>query len=177
MLNTIFIVWLFRIEGAGNLHLPVAKINLYYGDKGEKGGIVRTTMMETVFIMSTMILLNSIFTVWLFWSEGAGNLSSLFWVMVKSQQKAVVKLSNACGLGERILHVVMWEMGHSDRREHHKPGGWKSHPLTLVCTFSMSTFLKISKGWCGLTNGIQFINKFKWQEIFSVVGDALICHH
>ena len=94
MLNTIFIVWLFRIEGAGNLHLPVAKINLYYGDKGEKGGIVRTTMMETVFIIiiSTMILLNSIFTVWLFWSEGAGNLSSLFWVMGKSQQKAVVKL-------------------------------------------------------------------------------------
>ena len=102
MLNTIFIVWLFWIEGAGNLHLPVAKINLYYGDKGEKGGIVRTTMMETVFIMSTMILLNSIFTVWLFWSEGAGNLSSLFWVMVKSQQKAVVKLLNACGLRERI---------------------------------------------------------------------------
>jgi len=32
---------------------------------------------------------------------------------------------------------------------------------------------------CGLTNGIQFVNKFKWQEIFSVVGqylDALICH-
>ena len=58
MLNTIFIVWLFQIEGAGNLHLPVAKINLYYGDKGEKGGIVRTTLMETVFIMSTMILLN-----------------------------------------------------------------------------------------------------------------------
>ena len=111
MLNTIFIVWLFRIEGAGNLHLPVAKINLYYGDKGEKGGIVRTTMMETVFIMSTMILLNSIFTVWLFWSEGAGNLSSLFWVMVKSQQKAVVKLLNACGLRERILHMVMWGLG------------------------------------------------------------------
>ena len=37
MLNTIFIVWLFRIEGAGNLHLPVAKINLYYGEKGKKG--------------------------------------------------------------------------------------------------------------------------------------------
>jgi len=107
MLNTIFIVWLFRIEGAGNLHLPVAKINLYYGDKGEKGGIVRTTMMETVFIMSTMILLNSIFTVWLFWSEGAGNLSSLFWVMGKSQQKAVVKVLNACGLRERILDMVI----------------------------------------------------------------------
>ena len=33
---------------------------------------------------------------------------------------------------------------------------------------------------CGLTNGIQFVDKFKWQEIFSVVGqylDALICHH
>ena len=33
---------------------------------------------------------------------------------------------------------------------------------------------------CGLTNGIQFVNKFKWQEIFSVVGqylDALICYH
>ena len=32
---------------------------------------------------------------------------------------------------------------------------------------------------CGLTNGIQLVNKFKWQEIFSVVGqylDALICH-
>ena len=100
MLNTIFIVWLFQIEGAGNLHLPVAKINLYYGD-----------MMETVFIMSTMILLNSIFTVWLFWSEGAGNLSSLFWVMVKSQQKAVVKLLNACGLRERILHMVMCGLG------------------------------------------------------------------
>ena len=111
MLNTIFIVWLFQIEGAGNLHLPVAKINLYYGNKGEKGGIVRTTMMETVFIMSTMILLNSIFTVWLFWSEGAGNLSSLFWVMVKSQQKAVVKLLNACGLRERILHMVIWGLG------------------------------------------------------------------
>ena len=108
MLNTIFIVWLFRIEGAGNLHLPVAKINLYYG---EKGGIVRTTMMETVFIMSTMILLNSIFTVWLFWSEGAGNLSSPFWVLVKSQQKAVVKLLNACGLRERIPHMVIWGMG------------------------------------------------------------------
>ena len=147
MLNTIFIVWLFWIKGAGNLHLPVAKINLYYG---EKGGIVRTTVMETVFIMSTMILLNSIFTVWLFWSEGAGNLSSLFWVMVKSQQKAVVKLLNACGLRERILHMVMCGLtiGYSDRREHHKPGGWKSHPLTctLVCTFSMSTFLKILKG-------------------------------
>ena len=38
-------------------------------------------------------------------------------------------------------------------------------------------FLKVL---CGLTNGIQFINKFKWQEIFSVVGqylDALICHY
>jgi len=23
---------------------------------------------------------------------------------------------------------------------------------------------------CGLTIGIQFVNKFKWQEIFSVVG-------
>ena len=28
-------------------------------------------------------------------------------VMVKSQQKAVVKLLNACGLRERILHMVM----------------------------------------------------------------------
>ena len=112
MLNTIFIVWLFQIEGAGNLHLPVAKINLYYGEKGGIN-IVRTTVMETVFIMYiyTMILLNSIFTVWLFWSEGAGNLSSLFWVMVKSQQKAVVKLLNACGLRERLLHMVMWGLG------------------------------------------------------------------
>jgi len=50
-----------------------------------------------------MILLNSIFTVWLFWSEGA--------VMVKSQQKAVVKLLNACGLRERLLRMVMWGLG------------------------------------------------------------------
>ena len=147
MLNTIFIVWLFRIEGAGNLHLPVAKINLYYGDKGEKGGIVRTTMMETVFIMSTMILLNSIFTVWLFWSEGAGNLSSLFWgshgeVPTKSRCE-IIKRVRATRKNTTHSHV---RVGYSDRREHHKPGGWKSHPLTLVCTFSMSTFLKISKG-------------------------------
>ena len=112
MLNTIFIVWLFRIEGAGNLHLPVAKINLYYGDKGEKRSIVRTTVMETVFKMSTMILLNSIFTVWLFWSEGAGNLSSLFWGSPgEVPTKRRCEIINACGLRERILHIVMWGLG------------------------------------------------------------------
>ena len=30
---------------------------------------------------------------------------------------------------------------------------------------------------CGLTNGIQFVNKFKWQEIFSVVSENPISSH
>ena len=149
MLNTIFIVWLFRIEGAGNLHLPVAKINLYYGDKGEKGSIVRTTVMETVFIMSTMILLNSIFTVWLFWSEGAGNLSSPFWVLVKSQQKAVVKLLNACGLRERIPHMVIWGMGTRIVASTTNPVDGRAIRLRSYVRFRCPPFWKFRKGAFG----------------------------
>ena len=141
MLNTIFIVWLFRIEGAGNLHLPVAKINLYYGDKGEKGGIVRTTMMETVFIMSTMILLNSIFTVRLFWSEGAGNLSSLFWgshgeVPTKSRCE-IIKRVRATRKNVTYGHVRDGALGLSRAPQTR----WMEEPSTHACMYVFDVHL------------------------------------
>ena len=78
MLNKIFIVWLFWIEGAGNLHSPCpAKKNLHYGNnwtRASNGGIVRVLVIKTFVVMTTMIVLNGIFTVWLFQVEGAGNL-------------------------------------------------------------------------------------------------------
>ena len=110
----------------------------------------KSIMMETVFIMSTMIWLNSFFIVWLFLIKGAGNLSSLSWwslgVVPKKNRYEIIPVQ---ATRKRIKYGHV-RIGYLVRREYQQPCGWKNHPLTVICTFSMSTFLKISKGWFGV---------------------------
>ena len=73
--NSIFIWWLFRIEGSGNLQSPLRECQIYItAIRVSKRCMERVTMVERFIIVTTMIMQNSIFIWCLFPIEGSGNL-------------------------------------------------------------------------------------------------------
>ena len=80
MTNSIFSLWLFPINGSGNKLTFLPRVMLkkicITAARLSKSGIVRVTVMQKLVIRIKKSVLNSIFSLWLFWIEGSGNLNS-----------------------------------------------------------------------------------------------------